>query len=69
MAIEIPGPTEFVRRLCEALDLDLKHTRRIIIDIEYDRVPVVYVQMYPTQKVLDVDFSAGLHSAMRVEVK
>lgn len=69
MAKRIPGPTEFVEQLCEALNLDVRHTSRIIIDIAQDCVPVVYVQMYPTRDILDVDFSAGLHSAMRVEVK
>ncbi len=46
--------TRFVRVLCEALGLEPNNTRRIVIDINADCLPIVHVELFGDEKVLDV---------------
>jgi len=54
---------EFVTQLCEALDLPMGQTRRIIIDVQHDCAVYVYAEMVASRKVLDLDWDKGLGGA------
>jgi hypothetical protein len=53
----------FGLQLCEALGLDPGQTGRIIVDVPPTGAIKVYVEMYASEKVLDLDWSKGLQGA------
>jgi len=55
--------SELAGRINQALGLE--HTRRIVIDIQLDLV-VVYVEMYGTTKLLDIDWTALSGAEIRI---
>lgn len=65
MALPSADGMELTQAICEALGLDPWLVRRVIIDINADDpgpLPV-YVEMYGTDKLLEVDWAAGLKGA------
>jgi len=54
---------EFVKQLCKALGLPVEQARRIIIDVQYDCAVLVYVEMFGSPKILDLDWDKGLSGA------
>jgi len=56
--------------LCEALELDPNLVRRIIVDVKYSagELVCVYVEMYGSDKLLEIDWAEGLKGAQIKEV-
>lgn len=54
---------ELAREVCKALDIDPCLTRRIILDFPYEGPVLAYVEMYASNKILKVDWAAGLSCA------
>lgn len=52
-------------KLCEALGLDANMVSRIILDVNINagHLVMVYVEMYGGEKLLEVDWAAGLEGA------
>jgi len=65
MAIRYPGYHDLGAAVCEALGVNATEVERIIIDIDSrDAVPIhAYVQMIVTDRILNVDWAAGLKGA------
>lgn len=49
--------------ICEALGLEANTVKQIIIDIDSDAPIRVYVEMYATDWILDLDWAKGLKGA------
>lgn len=54
---------DFVKQLCTALGLPMEQTRRIIVDVQHDCAVMVYVEMFGSPKILDLDWDRGLSGA------
>jgi hypothetical protein len=49
--------------VCKALGLDPGEVHRVIVDINAEFPVAVYVEMFGTDKLLEVDWAAGLEGA------
>lgn len=55
--LSIENRAELETQLCNALGVDITKTKRIIIDLDCQNILVmVYVEMYASNKILDVDW-------------
>lgn len=52
-------------KLCGALGLDANEVSRIILDVNINaaQLVMVYVEMYGTNKLLEIEWAAGLEGA------
>ena len=61
MATEMAAPDTLGTAIAEALGVDGVH--RLIVDCQACCVPMVYVEMYAGDKMLDLDWAKGLRGA------
>jgi hypothetical protein len=50
-------------KVCEALDLPVDQVRRVIIDIPASGAVLVYVELFASESILDLDWNKGLQGA------
>lgn len=53
--------------ILEALGLEGKHVKRLIIDIQANALVIVYIEMFGDDAMLDLDWSKGLEGA-KIEI-
>lgn len=49
---------ELGKKIVEALGLDNKKVRRIIIDMQVNEPVTIYTELYGTRKLLEIDYSS-----------
>lgn len=49
--------------ICEAMGISTDRTARIILDLKVNSAAAVYVQMYGSHNLLDIDWEAALKGA------
>lgn len=54
--------------ICEAMDLDPDKVARIIVDLPAHGAAVLYVQMFGSTKLLDIDWGMELRGIKVVEL-
>ena len=54
----IISSSEFLEKLCTALNVDFNTVRRIVLDIRYDDVPVAYIEQLGTEKLLEINMQS-----------
>jgi len=63
MAKELSSPDDLGMAIQKALGLDDLAVRRIIVDCEATRWPMVYVELFGSTEMLQVDWAKGLVGA------
>ena len=63
MAVEAVGRDKLGMAIVNALGMDHREVRRVIIDCDAGALSMVYVEAYASEKMLDLDWSKGLEGA------
>ena len=49
---------DLLEQLCEKLGFNCSLTRRIVLDVKFDAVPIVYHESYGTDSLLDIEMES-----------
>jgi len=60
MATPIIHAQDAIKQICEALEIPYERCQRVVIDLEYRGVPVIYVQMLGDKRMLEINWKEAL---------
>lgn len=61
--------SELVKQICAEAGLDMRMVRRIIIDLPCDGFATLYVEMYASDKTLEISWKEALDGAQVIKVE
>ena len=56
MALPMPNERDICELLCTALGLNPDYVKRVVLDVNAGHLVMVYVEMYASYKMLDIDW-------------
>jgi hypothetical protein len=56
--VKIIAGTDFLRTICDAINVDFNAVRRVVLDVSYNEAVFIYVEQLGTDKLLNINMQS-----------